>query len=264
VFAEEAGAALDFSASVSLARASLVRVVASEPCKPRLDQSVMPAMTKLGWSENSRELGEQACGAGWFAAAVVVAALDELVALDAFVGGACTFALGAPGASFPLGASGALRTRSTCFLSPGDSSSEREVPRHSAGVSAAIVNAPGRKARNENVPSAWDLVSKDFSPGPTSTMEAAATGLPLASRTTPSIELASVDCGGEVCANAGTLAKAASASAAKSKTRAGKFNLAMNRAEQLSVMDAEYCMWRSGRPQLLRVRLQLADCARVV
>src|SRR5271170_3143268 len=58
VFAEEAGATLDFSASVSLASASLVRVVASEPCKPRLDQSVMPAMTKLGWSENSRELGE--------------------------------------------------------------------------------------------------------------------------------------------------------------------------------------------------------------
>jgi len=240
-----------------------------------LDQSVMPAMTKLGWSENSRGVGEQACGAGWAAAAVVVAAPatpDELVALDSFVGGACTFASGAPGASFPLGASGTLRTRSTCFFSPGDSSREREGPRHIAGVSAAMVNAPGCRARNEKVPSASDLVSKDFSLGPTSTMEAAATGLPLASRTTPSIELASLACGGEVCANAGMLAKATSASAA-SQTFIGRVDfshmplhvlLYEPRQRSLIFMGAEHCKRHCGCSQLLRGRLQLADCSRVV
>src|ERR1700676_3072486 len=84
-----AGGSLDFSVSVCFASDSLVRELAAEPCKPRLLQSVTPATVKFGSSLNSIAPGETLPG-------------------------------GEDAEDSNFNDPAARRTKSTCFLSPGD------------------------------------------------------------------------------------------------------------------------------------------------
>src|SRR5260221_4383437 len=115
---------------------------------------------------------------------------------------------------------GALpRTRSICFRSPGERSSDAEAGARMPAFCARTVYAPGRTAKKAKVPSAFVFVSTEaavaFSSKKT---EASATGLPAELRTVPDRVIAGRGSGAGVCAKVAADAHSNNAATAQDRS----------------------------------------------